>query len=85
MVYTGTSNNIKSISVPLNSLKPSNNNGVEYFMSLYTGERIHSYICEYLPIDDDVIQRMEQMAEIEKQPVIIDSNLFFNGNQVCKY
>ena len=40
-------------------------------MSLYT-EKIHSYIWEELPIDDGVIERVEELAFIEKQPAHID-------------
>ena len=77
MVYTGTSNNMKSRSVPGIALKPSNNDGGQYFMSLYTGKRVHSYIWEELPIEDGVIQRVEELAEIEKQPVLVYYNPLF--------
>ena len=77
MVYTVKINSMKSRSVPLVTLKTSYNDGGQYFMSLYTGMRIHSYIWEELPIDDGVIQRVEQLAEIEKNPVLIDTNPFF--------
>ena len=50
-------------------------------MSLYTGKRVHSYIWEELTIDDGVIQRLEQLAEIEKQPVLVDVNNFLNGTR----
>ena len=30
-----------------------------------------------MPIDDGVIQRVEQLAEIEKQPVLVDANPLF--------
>ena len=46
-------------------------------MSLYTGKRVHLYIWEELPIDDGVIQRVEQLAELEKQPVLVDANPFY--------
>ena len=42
-------------------------------MSLYSGKRLHSYIGEELPIDQDVIDRVEQLAREEKQPVL-DNN-----------
>ena len=77
MVYTGTSNVMKSRSVPGVALKPSNNDGGQYFMWLYTRKKVHSYIREELPIGDGVIQRVEQLAELEKQPVLVDSNHFF--------
>ena len=59
MVYTGTSNSIKSRSVPGIALKPSNNECGQYFISLYTGKRAHFYIWEEFPIDDEVIQMLE--------------------------
>ena len=77
MVYISRSNSMKSRSVPGVALKPSNNGGGQYFMSLYTGKRVHSYIWEELPIDDGVIQRVEQLAELEKQTVLVDANIFF--------
>ena len=77
MVYTGTTNTMRSRSVPGVSLKPSNNNGGQYFMSLYTGNKVQLYIWEELPIDDGVIQRVEQLAELEKKSVLVDSNPFF--------
>ena len=77
MVYTGTRNSMKSRSVPGVSLKPSNNDGGKYFMSLYAGKRVHSYIWEEFPIDDGVIQRVDKLAELEKKSVLVDANRFF--------
>ena len=59
MVCTGTSNIMKIRSVPGIALKPSNNDGGQYFMFLYSGKRIHSYIWEDLPIDEGLIHRVE--------------------------
>ena len=39
-------------------------------MSLYSEKRLHSYIWEELPIDQDVIDRVDQLAREEKQPVL---------------
>ena len=39
-------------------------------MSLYSGKRIHGYKWKELPIDEHVIQRVEQLDENEKQPVM---------------
>ena len=41
MVYVETRNDMKARSVPGIALKPSNNDGGQYFMPLYTGKRIH--------------------------------------------
>ena len=77
MVYTGTSYSMKSMSVPGFAVKPSKNGGGKCFMPLYTGKRVHSYICEELPIYDGVIQRVEQLSELEKKHVLVDANSFF--------
>ena len=77
LVYVGTSNNMKSRGVPAIALKASNEAGGFYFMSLHTGKRIHSYIWSELPIDEDVICRVEELATKEKQPVHIDNHPIF--------
>ena len=68
MVYIGTKNTLKARSVPGIALKDSNDTGGFYFMSLFTGKKIHSYKWEELPITDEVIARVEELATIEKQP-----------------
>ena len=62
MVYIGTHNNREIRSVPAISLKVSNEEVRYYFMSLYSGKRIHSYISEEIPIDQDTIDRVEQLT-----------------------
>ena len=39
-------------------------------MSLYSGKRIHGYKWDRLPIDENIIARVEQLAEAEKQPIM---------------
>ena len=63
--------------VPGIVLKTSNNAGGCYFMSLYTGKRIHSYIWDKLPIYDEVISRVETLAVEENQPVHNDNHPLF--------
>ena len=41
MVYTGTRNGMKSRSLPVVALNTSNNDGGKYFMTHYTGKRMH--------------------------------------------
>ena len=41
-----------------------------FFMSLYTGKRLHSYIWEEIPINQDTIDRVDQLEREEKQPVL---------------
>ena len=63
MVYVGTHNNMKKGSVPAIALNASNEEGGYFFMSLYSVKRLHSYIWEELPIDQDTNDRVEQLAE----------------------
>ena len=46
-------------------------------MSIYSGRRLHSYIWEDLPIDKGVIDRLEQLAREEKQPVLGNNQPLF--------
>ena len=43
LVYTGTSNYMNRRSIPSISLKKSNDHAGHYFISLYTGNILHSY------------------------------------------
>ena len=79
-VYTGTNNTMKSRSVPGIALGPSNEWGGHYFMSLYTGKRLHSYHWKSLPMDKDVIDRVHELASAEKQPITIDGMPLFEWN-----
>ena len=68
--YTKTTNTMEMRRVPGIALGPSNEWGGQYFMSLYTGKKIHSYDWVETPIDEDVISRVEELAQSEEQPVI---------------
>lgn len=70
VVYTSTSNNMKSRGVDAISLSEVGLSGGQYFMSLETGAKIHGYEWENLPISDTVIERVHELATIEKQPKI---------------
>ena len=63
MVNTGTKNDIKRRSVPSISLNESNDHGGHYFMSLYTGKRLHRYQWTEPPIDDDAISQIRYLSE----------------------
>ena len=52
MVYSGTNNKMDARSLPAIALTSSNEHCGHYFMSLYSGKRIHSYKCKELPIDE---------------------------------
>jgi hypothetical protein len=77
MVYTWTTNRMTKQSVEAIALNPSNEKGGYYFMSLETGKRIHGYIWEELPIDKQIIDRVESIAKKEKQPELLDGCLLF--------
>ena len=71
-VWIGTKNNMTERAVPGIALQASNSKGGFYFMSLYTGKRLNSYVWEELPISDEVIERVEELAEQQKQPDLIN-------------
>ena len=70
LVYSGTSNDIKPRATPTIVSMKSNNAGGPYFMSLHVGIRIYACKWEELPIDEHVVDRVESMAEQEKQPMV---------------
>jgi hypothetical protein len=79
MVHKGTTNTMKRRSVPALALQHSNNRGGHYFMSLYTGKRLHSYNWIELPIDDEVIDRVHELAQNEGQKILTDDYPMFDG------
>ena len=88
MVYMGTKGNMKKRCVPAIALKASNEEGGYFFMSLYTGKRLHSYIWEDIPIDQDTIDRVDQLAREEKQPVLDNTQPLFewlSGKEIEDY
>ena len=48
-------------------------------MSLRTGERISSNKWEQLPISADVIDRVHELSEKEKRPLMKNKEIVFNG------
>ena len=70
MVYTGTDYSMNTRAVPAIALRRSNSASGHYFMSLYTGKRIHGYKWKEIPVDEYVIERVETLAEEEKQPLM---------------
>ena len=77
IVWIRTSNDMKRRAVPAISLGQSNRKGGHYFMSLNTGKRIHSYHWDKLPIPDEVIDRVEELAKEESQPLLTDKQPMF--------
>ena len=55
----------------------SNNTGGFHFISLYKVKRIHLYLWIEFPIDDNIIERLEQLAIMEKQSLHLDNHPIF--------
>ena len=55
---------------------PSHAKGGYYFMSLLTGQKLHAMQWKDLPISDDAIARVHHLANMQKQPTMIDGPLF---------
>ena len=70
MVTDGTTNSMKSRTLPAIALKPSNEHGGYYFMSLVSGKRLHSYQWVEAPIPQEIIDRVHELAIKEKQPLL---------------
>ena len=77
LVYMGTDNTQKARAVPAIVLRPSNLSGGFYFMSLYSGKRLHAYRWKELPIDKDVIDRVHELGTHDAQPANVHSELLF--------
>ena len=75
--HPGPINTMHTCSIGAIALLLSNNNQGNYFISLVTGERIHSYVWRELPMTRDVIRTVEQIAKKEKQPLINKASLMF--------
>ena len=70
MLYTGTDNTMKQRGVPVITLSESNEQGGHYFMSLYSGKKLHGYDWVELPITNDVIHQVENLAKDQKAPLV---------------
>ena len=84
-VQSKTTNTMKTRRIPCIALGPCNEWGSHSFMSLYTGKKLHAYEWTTLPIDEDVIARVEELATAESQPKIINNMPLFewgNGNPI---
>ena len=77
LIYTGTNNNMSKRSTPSIALSESNGAGGFYFMSLYSGKRLHSNKWTELPPDEGIIQKVMDWADAENQPLLSDGSLSF--------
>ena len=76
-VYNGTDSMMKLRSVGAIALRPHNNRGSYSFMSLNTGKKIHSNQWTELAINEEVIKRVEELAEAEGINEMINGELTF--------
>ena len=67
-VYIGITNSTKQITVGDIAPIIENERGGYYFMSLATGKNIHDFIWTELPINNQVIYQVKNLATNEKQP-----------------
>ena len=63
-VYIGTTNSTKQITVGAIELRPANERVRYYFISLATGKQLHDFIWTELPINDQVISILNNLATI---------------------
>ena len=49
-------------------------------MSLWSGRKIHAYEWEELPIDEEIIDKVKELALKEKQPKLVDGLPIFEWN-----
>ena len=61
-VCTGNTNRTKERTVGTIAIRPANKQGKCYFMYLVTGEKLYTFICTKLPINDQVMQRVNDLA-----------------------
>ena len=62
-------------------LKASNETGLLYFMLLHTNKRMHRYILDELPIDHEVIRRVEELATDKYHTMIDNRHPIFEWSQ----
>ena len=77
ILYTGTDNTMKQRGVPAIALNESNEQGGHYFMSLYSGKKLHGYEWTELPITDEVISQVEELAKKQKAPILTNKYPMF--------
>ena len=62
-LYKKTTNTQVARSIGAIAMYPSNERGGYYFMSLWTGRRLHGFIWNEVPITEEVINRVKQLGE----------------------
>ena len=77
MVYVGTHKILEKVVYQQSSCKRPMTKGGYFFMFLYSVKRLHSYIWEELRIDQDIIDRVVQLAREEKEPGLDNNQHLF--------
>ena len=75
--YLKTTNNQEERSIEAIALRPANDQNGYYFMSLRTGQRIHSNKWDELPITQHVIDKVHSLSEKENRHAMRDKELTF--------
>ena len=63
IAYAKNKNDMPSRGVPQIELRPSNDQGGNYFISILTGKCINTYHWEESPINDQVTIKVEELVE----------------------
>ena len=71
LAHIGTTNTMKATSVPAIALY-SGANGTSFFISHWSGRKIHTKIWDDLPIDDEAIEQVYKLAQEQDQPIMRD-------------
>ena len=77
MAFLETNNTIKTRSVPAIALNPSNDHGGHYFMNFFTGKRINSNQWTEIPMTEEIIERVKELAEKDDQPLMTNGYPIF--------
>ena len=85
LTFNGTENNMKGRNTPCIALKPSNKHRGAYFMSLVSGKKIHAYQWTELPITDNIIDRVHELAEEKTNPSYMMVCWFLNGALILQW
>ena len=75
IVYTSTSNNMKSRSVEAIALTDAGPKGGCYFMNIETGKKIHGHKWTVVPISDRVIEMIHEIGIYEKRPLLMKDEI----------
>ena len=49
--------------------------GGGFFMLLITGKKLHAFKWVELPINDEIIEQVDSLAQAEKQPILSNGNV----------